>query len=752
MLRSFSARAPGLVSLGTSSSLSLHASAASRCAALSARALRGGARGENLAPLMASRTLRRLFSEMQSESVSSSTTNPLSMGMGKQRLAAVKEARQTVKRNTSSKADNGAKKAKMDESSGDVALSKGAAEKAAGQQKSIAKEAVASASSEATGSQSSSVGFFTGNYRASLMEITDQSLIRGATNKSEMSTLQRVQFGWKRGWAKVVEEARHYWTGTKLLFREVQFGFRTLRKILDGHTMTWRERRQFLRTVGDLVRLGPVFVFLVIPFMEVLLPFALKLFPNMLPSTFHAVHKKEEDLKRELRLRLELARFLQETLESMADSIAKENDGSLRDTAAEFTTFMENVRNGQKVSNEDILRFSKLFDDEIALDTLPRTQLVSMCRFLNINPYGTDALLRILLRARLQELKADDELMRDEDIAKLSLEELKVACSARGIRTQGLSPAGYRRRLKEWLELSLDHSVPASLLIMSRVFTITERMKTTKAIEATLQSLPEDVYEGLELPFKTSDRSSSVKDKERKLENFIRQEELIAEEEEEIRKYKKMEEEMEKKEKLETRIADGIPAGAVAEDGKVSTATVQETAGGIEGKPLAVETEDVEIPQEKLRALGETIATLSSASSVAREKEMLKDMIEDFEDLQSLLKDSKGGISTSFIGRVDSMLKKLSSHVDHVDLKIGDKLYLLDLDKDGKLSTEELKIAVSYKFHPVCPVGPSLMFCDAQVKEVIREYNTEAEAAAVARQVSLLKLSYIRVPTSPFLA
>lgn len=40
------------------------------------------------------------------------------------------------------------------------------------------------------------------------------------------------------------------------------------------------------RTTGDLLRLIPFVPFLVIPFMELLLPVALKLFPNMLPSTF----------------------------------------------------------------------------------------------------------------------------------------------------------------------------------------------------------------------------------------------------------------------------------------------------------------------------------------------------------------------------------------------------------------------------------------------------------------------------------
>ena len=78
----------------------------------------------------------------------------------------------------------------------------------------------------------------------------------------------------------------------------------------------------------------PFAVFIMVPFMEFLLPVALKLFPNMLPSTFEdnfaAVRTRcfysaknssdassitqEEKSRKLLRMRLEMAKFLQETL------------------------------------------------------------------------------------------------------------------------------------------------------------------------------------------------------------------------------------------------------------------------------------------------------------------------------------------------------------------------------------------------------------------------------------------------------
>ena len=72
-----------------------------------------------------------------------------------------------------------------------------------------------------------------------------------------------------------------------------------------------RERRQLTRTTADVFRMVPMAVILAIPFMELLLPVALKLFPNMLPSTFENKLKNEEELKKRIGVKLEVARFLQ---------------------------------------------------------------------------------------------------------------------------------------------------------------------------------------------------------------------------------------------------------------------------------------------------------------------------------------------------------------------------------------------------------------------------------------------------------
>lgn len=97
---------------------------------------------------------------------------------------------------------------------------------------------------------------------------------------------------WQKIKATVKKEALHYWHGTRLLGKEIRISTRLLVRLLRGNKLTRREHRQMKRTTNDLLRLIPFSVFVLIPFMELLLPVALKLFPNMLPSTFTDKYKE----------------------------------------------------------------------------------------------------------------------------------------------------------------------------------------------------------------------------------------------------------------------------------------------------------------------------------------------------------------------------------------------------------------------------------------------------------------------------
>jgi hypothetical protein len=91
---------------------------------------------------------------------------------------------------------------------------------------------------------------------------------------------------------KIKEEAAHYWAGTKLFYFETKTSVKLLARLYRGHTLSRRERRQLSRTVRDVFRLVPFVIIVIVPFMEFTLPILLKIFPNMLPSTFEDKLKK----------------------------------------------------------------------------------------------------------------------------------------------------------------------------------------------------------------------------------------------------------------------------------------------------------------------------------------------------------------------------------------------------------------------------------------------------------------------------
>lgn len=65
---------------------------------------------------------------------------------------------------------------------------------------------------------------------------------------------------------------------------------------------------------------------------------------------------------------------------------------------------------GEIPSNEQIMRFSKLFEDELTLDNLTRPQLVALCKLLELQSIGTNNFLRFQLIMKLRAIRADDKV------------------------------------------------------------------------------------------------------------------------------------------------------------------------------------------------------------------------------------------------------------------------------------------------------------------------------------------------------
>ena len=91
---------------------------------------------------------------------------------------------------------------------------------------------------------------------------------------------------------------------------------------------------------------------------------------------------------------------------------------------------------------------------------------------MGLNPYGTDALLRYLLRTRIRDLRADDRRIVYEGLDTLTRQEMQEACADRGMRGVGLTKAQYHAQLARWLDLAALRELPIALLIMSQAFAL----------------------------------------------------------------------------------------------------------------------------------------------------------------------------------------------------------------------------------------------------------------------------------------
>ncbi|XP_052464354.1 LETM1 domain-containing protein LETM2, mitochondrial [Carassius gibelio] len=278
---------------------------------------------------------------------------------------------------------------------------------------------------------------------------------------------------------RVLDELKHYYHGFRLLGIDTKIAGRMVWRLLHGQQLTRRERRRLMRTCADLFRLVPFIIFVIVPFMEFLLPVFLKLFPEMLPSTFETQSKKEEKQRKGLGAKLELAKFLQETIGEMA----MRNKATVGDETQRFSTYVQQVRHtGEQPTTKDIVKFSKFFEDELTLEHLERPQLVALCKLLELQPIGTNNLLRFQLMMQLRTIKADDEMIAKEGVPTMTVAELQAACRSRGMRSLGLTTDQLRQQLQQWLDLHLKENVPPSLLLLSRAMYLTDLAPKTPVI------------------------------------------------------------------------------------------------------------------------------------------------------------------------------------------------------------------------------------------------------------------------------
>ncbi|CBZ51015.1 hypothetical protein NCLIV_040900 [Neospora caninum Liverpool] len=288
----------------------------------------------------------------------------------------------------------------------------------------------------------------------------------------------------KKWYKKGKESAIHTWkwtvTGFSLFYANVRVSYQLLKKKILGHPLRYNEHKLLVRTTADALKLIPFSLMIIIPLGELLLPVVLRLFPNMLPSTFFEKQVDNAYLSRKLKAKQELAAFFQELVrEHTKNIIEHESNDALKDKAKTLKEFQEKLlqKDQQDVnpflSVKEILSFARLFKEEFVLEKLDLQTLQVMCQLLGIQPYGLRSHVVLQLRYHLNHIHREDREFMWEGVDTLSHDELVEACKDRAMKFHNISDEDMRQEMRQWLAISSHKDIPPLLLLWCRCISLT---------------------------------------------------------------------------------------------------------------------------------------------------------------------------------------------------------------------------------------------------------------------------------------
>lgn len=286
-------------------------------------------------------------------------------------------------------------------------------------------------------------------------------------------------------YGKFKEGTVHSWrwfkNGSFLFKKNFTISKGLLSKKLRGDELTYRENDLLVKTTSDVLKLIPFSFFILVPFAELLLPVVLKVWPQMLPSTFDAKKlfpQSATDRSKRLLAKQEMLKFFSEiSIRQDLDALTKKAADDKAKTLSDFKNLLGKPRKaGQPLPSVDELKkVSSLFQTEFKLDSMPMKHLESICYIIGLEPYPFRAHVILQLKRYMGQIKREDRNISWEGIDSLSKEELVEANRRRGMAHEGdRDPALLKQQLESWIEISSNRTIPMSLLLWTRAFFVTE--------------------------------------------------------------------------------------------------------------------------------------------------------------------------------------------------------------------------------------------------------------------------------------
>lgn len=329
--------------------------------------------------------------------------------------------------------------------------------------------------------------------------------------------------------------------------------------------------------------------------------------------------------------------------------------GTISTEAKEFSDLYKKARiTGESISLKDLEKVCHSLKDSLTLENLDRTQLVSLCKYMDVKAFGTDAFLRYQIRNALKKLYADDMEIFKEGVNALYSNELEHACRLRGLFYPGINEKLMREELNSWLTLHLEKGIPTVILILARALSPNMKLHLPEeALKETILSLSDAVVNEAELHQQEISGSDAISFKQ-KLEVLEHQQDLI-----------------------DAELAQESDIKETRKDGAKS------------------ET----ISKEDLKVLSDALNVMSSNNPVRKEEmelQELKDSVAEFkndiEELEALsnykLKEPK---ASEILGeKIEKLIEELEVDLQSLHDRLGARLNLIAADEKGQISLDQL--------------------------------------------------------------
>eukprot|EP01135_Chromosphaera_perkinsii_P001215 Nk52_evm14s162 gene=Nk52_evmTU14s162 len=239
---------------------------------------------------------------------------------------------------------------------------------------------------------------------------------------------------------------------------------------VDEKRLHRRQKKLVLQNQADLKTLVPFSIYMMIPMSVAMLPFVIKVYPQLLPSTFNNMEIVMAQRKVALEKKYALAPKVLKTAAIYADLLSSRDNATLKVLGKKMKTktwySKVYIPAHFEVLPEDILEFSSCLSDPHVFEfsNLPYMSKKVLVRYLGLSSFWG---LEEKFKAVMEHIRHDDKLIQEKGVNTLREDELIEACMERGLDFAN-STDMMTRHLRRWLQLSCHEQiqVPHTLMVI----------------------------------------------------------------------------------------------------------------------------------------------------------------------------------------------------------------------------------------------------------------------------------------------